>query len=73
MKKRFPIVILWTMLLVFPEAKSQSLQRVHFDFYGDTLQLPFESASFVDFTGPLSETAIQSFYEEANKSHFEPV
>jgi hypothetical protein len=73
MKKRFPIVILWALLLAFPEAKSQSLQRVQFDFYGDTLQLPFESASFVDFTDALSETSIQSFYEEVNTSHFGPV
>jgi hypothetical protein len=73
MKKRFPIVILCAILLVFSEAKSQSLQRVQFDFYGDTLQLPFESASYVDFTGALSETSIQSFYDQVNTSHFEPV
>jgi hypothetical protein len=64
----------WAALLaVASPCSSQSLQRACFDFYGDPIELPFDSSSFVDFTGTLSQQSIQSFYEKMEQSNFEPV
>ena len=52
---------------------SQSLHRVHFDFYGDAIDLPFDSATFVDFTDSLSDQTIQTFYDKVSAGHFEQV
>ncbi len=74
MKKHFQIWLLWVIsLTVIPACFSQNLKKIRFDFYGDTIELPFDSASFVDFNDSLSDQSIQSFYENISKSHFEPV
>lgn len=46
---------------------------IHFDFYGDIIEFPFDHSSVVDFPGPLSAQAIQSFYEAVNKTEYQPV
>jgi hypothetical protein len=52
---------------------SQKLQKVHFDFYGDAIDMPFDRATFVDFTDTLSDQTIQAFYYKVSDSHFEEV
>ena len=62
------------LLLGFaPGLQSQSLQKVHFDFYGDPVDLPFDAASFVDFKDSLTDQSVNSFYQQMEQSHFEPV
>ena len=72
MKKCFFIQLLWCITAITP-ASSQDLQRVHFDFYGDPIDLPFDSATFVDYNDSLTEQSVQTFYEKIKNSHFEPV
>lgn len=50
-----------------------SLQRTRFDFFGDTIELPFDSSRFVDFNDSLSELSVLSFYQKMSESNFEPV
>ena len=49
------------------------LQEVHFDFYGDAIDLPLDQATFVDFTDTLSDQTIQTFYDKVSNSHFDQV
>jgi hypothetical protein len=49
------------------------IRQVAFDFYGDTLSVPAISASFVDFTEPLSTESITRFYTKMNLAGYEPV
>jgi hypothetical protein len=46
---------------------------LRFNFYGDTIELPFARSSFVDFTDPLSAPAIQSFYDKMMATGFQPL
>jgi hypothetical protein len=36
---------------------------LHFDFYGETIDLQFDRSSFINFTGPLSDQSLHSFYD----------
>lgn len=72
MKKQFYILFFGLSLVAFTSF-SQKLQRVHFDFYGDAIDLPFDQATFVDFTDTLSEQTIQGFYDNVTRSHFDEV
>ncbi len=74
MEKRVHILFLGIcMCFVISNTSAQKLQRVHFDFYGDAIDLPFDLATFVDFTDTLSDQAIQTFYDKVSASHFEQV
>ena len=46
---------------------------VRFDFYGDSIALQFDSASFVEFADNLSDKSIQSFNEKISATHYQPV
>jgi hypothetical protein len=52
---------------------AQGLQKVHFDFYGDAIDLPLDQATFVDFTDTLSDQSILTFYDKVSNSHFDQV
>lgn len=67
-------MIFWIVLISpGPAGYSQDLQKVHFDFYGDPIDLPFNQSSFVNFTDSLSDQSIQAFYQKMTESHFESV
>ena len=42
-----------------------------FDFSGDSIRLPYESARFVDYNAPLSENSLHSFYEKITDGRFD--
>jgi hypothetical protein len=46
---------------------------IRFDFYGDDIALPFDSASSISFSGPLTERSILSFNEKINTTRYQPV
>ena len=74
MEKRFHILFLGLCLCFFiSNTSAQQLQEVHFDFYGDAIDLPLDQATFVDFTDTLSDQTIQTFYDKVSNSHFEQV
>jgi len=74
LKKHFSILLFGANLsLASLSSFSQKLQKVHFDFYGDAIDLPFDLATFVDFTDTLSDQAIQAFYDKVSDSHFDQV
>jgi len=74
MKKQATILVFCLALAFVAQGiRSQELQKVHFDFYGDPVDLPFDASSFVDFKDSLSDQSVNSFYEKMNQSHFEPV
>jgi hypothetical protein len=73
-KKRLTILFFWIVIISpGPAGYAQDLQKVHFDFCGDPVDLPFNEASFVNYNDSMSDESIQAFYEKMNKSHFEPV
>ena len=72
LKKQFYILFLGLSLASLTSF-SQNLQKVHFDFYGDMIDLPFDQTTFVDFTDTLSNENIKRFYDKVNDSHFEQV
>jgi hypothetical protein len=71
LKKQFYILFLGLSLSLV--TFSQKLQKVHFDFYGDAIDMPFDRATFVDFTDTLSDQTIRAFYDKVSDSHFEEV
>jgi hypothetical protein len=47
------------------EAFSQNNSSfIRFDFYGDTITLPYQASSFVDYTDPLTDESIAAFYQK---------
>ncbi len=48
-----------------------TLKNINFDFYGDSVALPFNGARFVDFKGHLSDSAVLDFYNEMEQGHYE--
>jgi len=74
MKKQVSILVFCLALaFVAPGVHSQDLQKVHFDFYGDPVDLPFDASTFVDFKDSLNEQSVNNFYQEMEQNHFEPV
>ncbi|MBI1343208.1 MAG: hypothetical protein GC171_09755 [Terrimonas sp.] len=62
------------MHLPFPQAWSQAeVKDIHFNFYGESIDLQTDNSFLVDYQGPLSEASILSFYQEINTSRYEPV
>jgi hypothetical protein len=49
------------------------ITSVRFDFYGDSIALQFDPATFIGFSDALSDTAIQLFNGKLNATHFQPV
>ncbi len=46
---------------------------IRFDFYGDSIALHFDPATFIGFGEDLSDKSIQSFNEKITSTHFQPV
>lgn len=46
---------------------------IRFDFYGDTIILPYQASSFVDYSGPLSDESISSFYQKLCLTSYQPL
>jgi hypothetical protein len=62
------------MLLYVQGAHSKPpAQNATFDFYGDTIKLPFDYLSVVDYKGPLSDESIRDFYVRINATDYQPV
>ena len=70
-------LILSLVLVLGIHTKYSSAQSkiptIRFDFYGDMIELPFVKSSLVNFPGPLSAPAIQSFYESISKTEYQPI
>ena len=64
------VVLSITPLVSLPQSNASNIR---FDFYGNTIELRFDSSSFVDFKDPLSAQAIQSFYEKISAADYEPI
>lgn len=64
------IVLSLTTQVSFSQNNSSSIR---FDFYGDTITLPYQASSFVDYTGPLSDESIASFYQRMCKTSYKPL
>jgi hypothetical protein len=43
---------------------------VHFDFYGDSVDLQFDNAFFVGFSEPLSEGSVQEFNKKVSETNY---
>lgn len=59
-------------ITVFSTAQKEQVS-VRFDFYGDSIKLPFDRASFVPLPGKLEEKPIQSFVQTISRSDYSPV
>jgi len=70
-------LILSLVLVLGIHTKYSSAQNkiptIRFDFYGDAIEFPFVNSSLVNFPGPLSAAAIQSFYESISKTEYQPI
>lgn len=67
-----PIILsflLWSTIPVASVAQNNS-SRIVFDFYGDSIDLPYDPASFVDYNTPLSEQSLQLFYQKISTGNF---
>ncbi len=67
---------IWLLLLLLISIATNTnaqttLKNITFDFYGDTIELPFNGASFVDLKEHLSEPAVLEFYTKLDNAHFE--
>jgi hypothetical protein len=75
LKKQYWIISLWVAIFasVATASFSQGLKATRIDFFGDTIEMPLNSVSFVNFTDSLSQESIQAFYEKMKAGHYEPV
>ncbi len=69
---------IWSLILVWSLTVTTTFSQaptsfIRFDFYGNAIELPFDGKSFTDFTEPLSEKAIQSFYDRISITNYQPV
>ncbi|HVX52628.1 MAG TPA: hypothetical protein VHB48_20880 [Chitinophagaceae bacterium] len=48
-------------------------KSIQFDFYGDSINLPLNQARFIDFTAPLSASAIRQFYNSVSTAGYGPL
>ncbi|RYD55462.1 MAG: hypothetical protein EOP56_16025 [Sphingobacteriales bacterium] len=48
-------------------------QQLVFDFYGESITIPYSSSSFVDFAEPLAEEKIYNFYKKLNATGFDSI
>ncbi|HEX7847545.1 MAG TPA: hypothetical protein VF476_17215 [Chitinophagaceae bacterium] len=46
-------------------------RRIVFDFYGDSIDLSYDPASFIDYKEPLSERSLQAFYKKISNGSFD--
>ncbi len=60
-------------LVPAPSFGQKNAASVQFDFYGETIDLPFDNSSFSDFDGPLSDQSLQSFYKDISATGYIPV
>jgi hypothetical protein len=69
------IIVCFCLAWIFPfQSFSQPKNAgIQFDFYGDAIALPYNKASFIDFTDSLSFDAIQKFYGKINIAGFDPL
>jgi hypothetical protein len=57
---------------VFVHAQ-QDKQLIRFDFYGDSIALPYSPVAFTDFDGPLTTERIELFYKKVSTGGFTPL
>ena len=60
-------------LLPLAVSAQNNVTPIHFDFYGEPIELPFDKTKLVGFTNPLSAQSIQLFSKEINAAGYEPV
>ena len=75
MKSVFTILYI-TAILNFAYAVSygrDTNDNLHFDFFGDTIDIAFGDLTPVGFSGPLSKELVNAFYTKANAAGFKPV
>jgi hypothetical protein len=75
LKQRSIILFLLFISWLVPfQASSQFGQpSIVFDFYGDSIRLPYSTSQFVDYNAPLSEVSLQSFYKKINAGRLDPL
>jgi hypothetical protein len=66
------ILFFATAVLFTKQLQSQNTQQLSINLYGDTVLLPFQSAWSIPF-GTLTDTNINSFYQQLNDSSFQPL
>jgi hypothetical protein len=55
------------------KASGQGTPGTSFNFFGDNVSLPYQNSQFVDFAGPLSQEAINHFYQKVNNASYDGV
>ena len=71
----------WIILSVFCVLHTAALRVasqadtpvLRFDFLGEIVTVPYDREHFTDFTGPLSEESIKSFYNNISASPYQPL
>jgi len=52
---------------------NDNVRTIQFDFYGDPFEFKFDDSSFVDFTDPLSQNSLTTFYNSISQKNYQPV
>ena len=56
------------------QTKAQSLQdAIQFDFYGEHIQIPYNSSMYVRYAEPLTEKSLQQFYRNISTATYTPL
>lgn len=65
----------WIAFSLVPAASfcQKNTSSIHFDFYGESIDLPFDNASFTDFNSPLSDQSLQLFYKTISGTEYLPL
>src|ERR1051326_2286582 len=54
-------------------AQSGTSVPIHFNFYGDSICLPYNSSAHVEWKAPLSDSSIRLFYAAMEKTDYAPM
>ncbi len=66
------LVVAFSIQTQYSFAQSNT-STISFDFYGDAVEFSFDKSTLVNFPGPLSAQAIQSFYEAISHTEYQPI
>lgn len=73
LKFRIYIALVFFCFIQTTVVFANNTRTIQFEFYGDSFAFTFDDSSFVDFTEPLSQNSLESFYNSIIQKNYQPV
>ncbi len=74
MRSRFKIYFQGLLIFILSMSAGRTMaQNFSFEFYEETFNFELDRSSDIEFSGVLSDTAVNTFYQSMEQSHYEPM